>query len=121
MCPYAPDEHDAALARIFGQDYLLMAESIDVFTPLIYAAKSGKDAAWGRRFLEESHRFVPRNRSVQLILDALDFPDSVTETARSNVPTWGFQLFGGASLLRDGGNRSLLRQAARAICDRLGV
>ena len=50
MCPWTPAEFDGALARIFAQDYDLLAPSIDVFTPLIYAAKSGRSARWGATF-----------------------------------------------------------------------
>jgi hypothetical protein len=82
MCPWTPEEFDGALGGIFGQDYALMAPAIDVFTPLIYAHKSGRPADWGRAFLEEAPRFLPAGRKVQLILDALDFPDSLMAVAR---------------------------------------
>jgi hypothetical protein len=101
MCPWTPDEYDGVLARIFAQDYGLLAPSIDVFTPLIYAAKSGRTASWGRDFLAQSPAFVPPDRKVQLILDALDFPDSLLETAKATPPSWGVQLFGGAQIFGD--------------------
>jgi len=101
MCPWTPDEYDGALARIFAQDYNLLAPSIDVFTPLIYAAKSGRTASWGRDFLSLAPAFVPPGRKVQLILDALDFPDSLLETAEATRPSWGVQLFGGAQVFGD--------------------
>ena len=89
MCPWTPAEFDGALARIFAQDYALLAPSIDVFTPLIYAAKSGRTARWGRDFLAQAPAFVPADRKVQLILDALDFPDSLIETAAARPAELG--------------------------------
>jgi hypothetical protein len=101
MCPWTPDEFDGALTRIFAQDYRLLAPAIDVFTPLIYVAKSGRAPAWGRAFLEQAPVFVPGDRKVQLILDALDFPDSLLETAAASSPSWGIQLFDGSTVFGD--------------------
>lgn len=101
MCPWTPSEFAGALTRIFAQDYRLLAPSIDVFTPLIYAEKSGRSSDWGKEFLEASPEFVPQNRPVQLILDVLDFPDSLTALTESRVRGWGVQIFGGASVFAD--------------------
>ena len=101
MCPWTPAEYDGALSRIFAQDYDLLASSIDVFTPLIYAAKSGRTPAWGREFLAQTPTFVPPDCKVQLILDALDFPASLIETAAASPPSWGVQIFGGAQVFAD--------------------
>ncbi|WP_020575897.1 hypothetical protein [Actinopolymorpha alba] len=101
MCPWQPHEFDRASTRIFAQDYTLLAPAIDVFTPLIYCAKSGRGPAWGREFLEASPAFIPHDRPVQLILDALDFPASLHETAASTHPSWGLQIFSGAQVFRD--------------------
>ncbi|MBN1642617.1 MAG: hypothetical protein JXA09_15385 [Anaerolineae bacterium] len=101
MCPWTPDEYDGALRRIFAQDYALLAPAIDVFTPLIYAHKSGRAPAWARTLLEASPAFVPPDHKMQLILDVLDYPASLQATAASRVPSWGVQLFGGAEVFAD--------------------
>ncbi|MCP4542366.1 MAG: hypothetical protein GY832_35030 [Chloroflexi bacterium] len=101
MCPWTPAEFDNALTRIFAQDYALLAPAIEVFTPLIYAHKSGRGPKWGRTYLDQSSAFVPAERKVQLILDALDFPDSLEAVAASPIPSWGIQLFGGANVFSD--------------------
>ena len=103
MCPWMPGEHGGALRRIFAQDYTLLAPAIDVFTPLIYAAKCGRPPSWGAEFLARAGTFVPAGSRVQLILDALDFPASVEAVAASPVPSWGLQMFGGATLFEDEG------------------
>ena len=115
MCPWMPDEFGGALTRIFAQDYALLAEVIDIFTPLIYVAKSGRTASWGREFLEASPEFVPANRPVQLILDALDFPGSLLAAAQSKVPTCGLQLYGGASVFSDPDQAEIFKKAVNQI------
>ena len=97
----------------------LLAPSIDVFTPLIYAAKSGRSARWGRDFLAQSPAFVPANRKVQLILDALDFPDSLNETAAAMPSSWGVQLFGGAQVFGDAEKAAIFAGAVERMRQRL--
>ena len=120
MCPWLPNEHGRALTRIFAQDYALLAPAIDIFTPLIYCTKSGRDADWGRRFLEASPGFVTQGRPVQLILDVLEFPDSLRAAAGSAVPSLGVQVFGGAEIFRDAQNTAVFAQAVDEIRKRLG-
>jgi hypothetical protein len=115
MCPWFPDEFDGALSRIFAQDYGLFAPSIDIFTPLIYCEKSGRAADWGRQFLDRAGEFVPQGRRVQLILDALDFPASIQETAAAAQPTWGLQLFGGTKVFGDREQARIFREAVERI------
>ncbi len=100
MCPWTPKEFDGALTKIFGQDYNLFAEFIEVFTPLIYAEKSGRPPEWSREFLEGAAEYVPEGHMVQPILDVLDFPGSVEALTVSSEPSWGFQLYDGASLMK---------------------
>lgn len=121
MCPWTPDEFDGALARIFAQDYALLAPAIDIFTPLIYAGKCGRPADWGRRFLAEAPAFVPAGRPVQLILDALDFPASLEAIADSPRPSWGVQMFGGARVFGDPDGTRDFRAAADQIRERIAA
>lgn len=121
MCPWTPDEFDGALGRIFAQDYALLAPAIDIFTPLIYARKSGRPADWGRRFLVEAPAFVPAGRPVQLILDALDFPASLEAIAASPRPSWGVQMFGGARVFGDPDQARDFRAAVDQIRERIAA
>ena len=120
MCPWTPDEFDGALTRIFAQDYGLLASAIDVFTPLIYVEKSGHSPEWGRDLLERGSEFVPEDRLVQLILDVMDFPDSLLATAESLRPSWGIQLFGGAEVFADPDKAQIFERAVQQIQLRLG-
>jgi hypothetical protein len=101
LCPWRPEEHGGALRRIFAQDLELLAPSVDVFTPLIYAAKSGRGPDWAREYLEASPSFVPSSRPVALILDVLDFPESLAAAAASSVPSPGIQIFGGSRIFEN--------------------
>lgn len=114
-CPWRPDEFDGALGRIFAQDYELLAPAIDIFTPLIYVVKSGRTPDWGREFLESAVEFIPEERQVQLILDAMDFPESLLETAISNQPSYGLQMFNGAQIFNDPDKAAIFRDAVETI------
>lgn len=118
MCPWSPDEFGGALGRIFAQDYALLAPAIDVFTPLIYAKKSGRSPGWGRDFLDQMPDFIPQNRKVQLILDALDFPASPLATADAPNPSWGIQIFGGAKVFAHPQHAQVFRSAVEQIRQR---
>ena len=121
MCPWTPAEFDGALKRIFAQDYALLAPAIDVFTPLIYVKKCGRSPEWGREFLEQSPAFVPKERPVQLILDALDFPASLQATVASSHPSWGIQLFGGAQVFDDPERARIFQAAVEQIRASVGA
>jgi hypothetical protein len=102
MCPWTPEEYEGALSRIFAQDYSLFAGFTDIFTPLMYAEKSGRPHQWSRNFLEDSHRFVPKDKPVLPILDALDFPGSLEALVGLKENTYGgFQIFSGGDLFED--------------------
>lgn len=111
MCPWTPTEFDGALSRIFAQDYNLLAPAIDVFTPLIYAHKSGRPANWGASWLAAAPTFVPESHRVQLILDALDFPDNLQAVAAAPDAGWGVQLFGGATVFADPDKAAIFAEA----------
>lgn len=115
MCPWTPAEFDGALTRIFAQDYALLAPAIDVFTPLIYGVKSGRPASWGKAWLAASPTFVPAERKVQLILDALDFPDSLIETGEAQPPSWGVQVFSGVQIFANQDWARLFQQTVKQI------
>jgi hypothetical protein len=119
MCPWTPEEFDGALTRFFTQDYEKMAPAIDVFTPLIYQKKSGRFSHWGHEFLERSPDFVPSEKPVQLILDALDFPESLLETARSPIPSWGLQMLNGVQIFSDPTKSGVFKHAVTQIQNRV--
>ena len=51
-CPWDDREYDSARTRILGLDYDLLKESIDVFSPMVYHGRMGRDAKWVRENIE---------------------------------------------------------------------
>ena len=45
-CPWDDQDFNGARRRILGLDYNLLKESIDVFSPMVYHAKMGKNPEW---------------------------------------------------------------------------
>jgi hypothetical protein len=121
MCPWTPQEFDGALHRIFAQDYRRLAADIDVFTPLIYGTKSGRPPSWGDEFLRAAAVFVPAERKVQLILDALDGPASIRATSASTIPSWGLQVFSGARIFEEPALGAAFREGVEQIQTLVGV
>lgn len=118
MCPWKPDEFSGALENIFGQNYRKLAPYTDFFTPLLYARKSGKPAEWGRRFLENSKQFIPDQSRAQLIIDFLDYPDSLQEIADSKVPSAGIQIFNGKAIFESIENVKIFDTCVKKIISR---
>ena len=92
-----------------------------MFTPLIYCTKSGKAPDWGRKFLEAAPGFVPQGRSVQLILDALEYPDSLLAAAQSAVPSRGIQVFSGDRIFSDPAWAAIFAKAVGQIREKLSA
>lgn len=47
-CPWDDQEFDSARYRILGLDYDLLKETIDVFSPMVYHGRMGRDPDWVR-------------------------------------------------------------------------
>ena len=45
-CPWDDQEFDGARRRILGLDYDLLKETVDVFSPMVYHAKMGRNPNW---------------------------------------------------------------------------
>ena len=45
-CPWSDSEFDGARRRILGLDYDLLKDVIDVFSPMVYHGRMGRDAGW---------------------------------------------------------------------------
>jgi hypothetical protein len=45
-CPWNDQEFDGARRRILGLDYDLLKETVDVFSPMVYHARMGREAGW---------------------------------------------------------------------------
>ena len=45
-CPWTDQDFDGARRRILGLDYDLLKETIDVFSPMVYHGRMGKEPGW---------------------------------------------------------------------------
>lgn len=45
-CPWTDDEFDGARRRILGIDYDLLTQHVDVFSPMVYHARMGRNPEW---------------------------------------------------------------------------
>lgn len=45
-CPWTDEEFDGARRRILGLDYDLLRDFFDVFSPMVYHARMGREPAW---------------------------------------------------------------------------
>lgn len=63
-CPWDDNEFDGARRRILGLDYDLLKETIDVFSPMVYHARMGRDPNWVKKNVSWfSHRLDLKNNS----------------------------------------------------------
>lgn len=51
-CPWNDEEFDGARRRILGLDYDLLRNVFDVFSPMVYHARMGRDPNWVERNIE---------------------------------------------------------------------
>jgi hypothetical protein len=45
-CPWTDDEFDGARRQILGLDYDLLRDVVDVFSPMVYHARMGRNPDW---------------------------------------------------------------------------
>ena len=45
-CPWTDSEYDGARRKYLGLDYELLSKSVDVFSPMVYHNRMGRDADW---------------------------------------------------------------------------
>ena len=69
----------------------------------------------GREFLEGSKDFIPTDKKVQLILDFLDFPQSLEGTALSGQPSWGIQIYAGSKIFDNPTHARVFGEAVKKI------
>ena len=51
-CPWDDDDFDQARRRILGLDYDMLKKSVDVFSPMVYHGRMGKNSRWVRENIE---------------------------------------------------------------------
>ncbi|HPE74438.1 MAG TPA: hypothetical protein PLC80_00025 [Draconibacterium sp.] len=60
-CPWTDEEFDGARRRILGLDYDLLRDVFDVFSPMVYHARMGREPAW----VEENIRWFCERLNIE--------------------------------------------------------
>ncbi len=92
-CPWEDEAFDGARRRILGLDYDILKETIDVFSPMVYHERMGKEPAW----VEENINWFCGRVDIQddsypkvwPIVQAHDSPEMVTPEEFSTVLNGG--------------------------------
>ena len=51
-CPWDDEEFDGARRRILGLDYDMLRDIVDVFSPMVYHGRMGRDPGWVKKNIE---------------------------------------------------------------------
>ncbi len=89
--PWLPDDFDGAIRNIAGQDFKILAENVDVFSPMVYHRLCGKTTPWiGQVALSvQNQTGKPVWPIVQAtgepgVMDATEFLEAIREGARAS-------------------------------------
>lgn len=88
-CPWEDDAFDGARRRILGLDYDMLREVVDVFSPMVYHERMGKDPGWVKENIEWFNRRVKIEKGkfpkVWPIVQAYDDPTPVSSVEFETV------------------------------------
>ena len=92
-CPWTNDEFDGARRRILGIDYDMLKDIVDVFSPMLYHGRMGREAEWVREntewfcgILRAEDNIFPK---VWPIVQAYNDPDTVSAQEFEKVLKYG--------------------------------
>lgn len=88
-CPWNDEEFDGARRRILGLDYDLLKETVDVFSPMVYHGRMGREPAWVEEnitwFCDRLKLSEDTGPKVWPIVQAHDDPGIISEEAFETV------------------------------------
>jgi hypothetical protein len=88
-CPWDDEEFDGARRRILGLDYDLLRETADVFSPMVYHGRMGREPAWvGENINWFCQRLAINGETfpkVWPIVQAYDDPEEISPPAFEQV------------------------------------
>ena len=92
-CPWNDDEFNGARYRTLGLDYDMLKEIADVFSPMVYHGRMGRDPEWVREniewFCKRLDIEVDTFPKVWPIVQAYDDPDTISSKEFENVLNYG--------------------------------
>ncbi len=81
-CPWQDEEFDHARRRILGLDYDMLAPVVDVFSPMVYHGRMGREPEWvASNILWHSKRIAPQEKNhpgIWPIVQAHDKPQIIS-------------------------------------------
>lgn len=94
-CPWTDEEFNGARIKYLGLDYDLLTNSIDVFSPMVYHARMGRNATWVKENLEWFYNRIQVNTQDQYqvwpIVQAHDDPDLISAEEFGRVLKYGLE------------------------------
>lgn len=92
-CPWNDVEFNGARRRILGLDYEMLKDVIDVFSPMVYHGRMGREAEWVKEntdwFCERLHAKGNSFPKVWPIVQAYNDPDTVSAEEFEKVLKYG--------------------------------
>ena len=92
-CPWNDSDFNGARRRILGLDYDMLREVVDVFSPMVYHGRMGKDTEWVRENIEWFCKRLDIKSDtypkVWPIVQAYDDPDVISEEEFEKVLRYG--------------------------------
>jgi hypothetical protein len=92
-CPWNDQEFDGARRRILGLDYDLLRKEVDVFSPMVYHGRMGREPEWVKENLEwfSERAGIENTGSPKLwpIVQAYNDPDSISAAEFGEVLEYG--------------------------------
>ena len=92
-CPWDDDDFGEARRRILGLDYDMLKETVDVFSPMVYHGRMGKDPDWVKENIEWfSKRLNVKGESfpkIWPIVQSHNDPDTISATEFEKVLRYG--------------------------------
>lgn len=92
-CPWTDEDHDGARRRILGLDFQRLAAVVDVFSPMVYHGRMGREPEWVREYTEWFCRELGLDGhagpKVWPIVQGADEPEHVSPEEFGNVLEWG--------------------------------
>ena len=73
--PWSSNEQNGAIFRVVGQDYVKLAEDVDIFSPMVYHLLCRKGPSWPAEFTKET--ILRTGKPVWPIVQAMDEPSKL--------------------------------------------
>jgi hypothetical protein len=88
-CPWREDEFRGALRRTLGLDFDRLAETVEVFSPMVYHGRMGRPPAWVGEYVEWLSKRLPPAARIWPIVQAHGEPVKISAAEFEQVMKLG--------------------------------